>query len=355
MSAPAERVELSVVVRDDPSASRPTRLVALVHRPTGTTGWGEAAPIAGYCRDTDAEVRAALAPLATVRLDVDAPPVAAVDAALASLGPALARSPAARFALETALLDLRAQLAGIGVASLLAGASAASASVATSVVVRPRDDTAEVISRLRAGRFAAAKVKLASDADGGFRRSLRVLGALRAAFGDAFELRLDANGAWSLAEARERLDELAALGLSFVEEPTRTLAELGPTATPWAADESLQPTPGSDTEATARRLLAEPSCAALVLKPHALGGSLRAAAVARLARAAGRRVVVTHMFDGPVALAAACELALSLGPDLAACGLDPHDARTAALPQLATRGRVVGSGRSGLGVAPEAA
>ncbi|MEJ7732713.1 MAG: enolase C-terminal domain-like protein [Polyangiaceae bacterium] len=70
---------------------------------------------------------------------------------------------------------------------------------------------------------------------------LAALRALRAALPAPYELRLDANGAWTPSEARARLGALADLEVTFVEQPVAAdqLLQLGPCATPWAADESL--------------------------------------------------------------------------------------------------------------------
>jgi L-alanine-DL-glutamate epimerase-like enolase superfamily enzyme len=67
----------------------------------------------------------------------------------------------------------------------------------------------------------------------------------------------------------------------------------------------------------------------------------------------GLGVVVTHLFDGPIAMAAACELALAL-PKTLACGLDVHDGLTAwppcDVPQRRNDCLVSPNSTSGLGV-----
>jgi L-alanine-DL-glutamate epimerase-like enolase superfamily enzyme len=64
--------------------------------------------------------------------------------------------------------------------------------------------------------------------------------------------------------------------------------------------------------------------------------------------------VVTHLFDGPIALAAAAELALSLPAPALAAGLDPHDRHgdwpPVVVPQLARRGLVIAAKQPGLGL-----
>jgi L-alanine-DL-glutamate epimerase-like enolase superfamily enzyme len=89
-----------------------------------------------------------------------------------------------------------------------------------------------------------------------------------------------------------------------------------------------------------------------------LGGLVRARGIALAAQARGLDVVVTHFFDGPFALAAACELALSLPRPPLACGLAVHEHLGAfaaafgglAIPQLADPRHARSSGGPGLGV-----
>jgi L-alanine-DL-glutamate epimerase-like enolase superfamily enzyme len=89
-----------------------------------------------------------------------------------------------------------------------------------------------------------------------------------------------------------------------------------------------------------------------VLKPAVLGGLMHARRIARLAHAQGVDTVVSHIYDGPIALAACAELALSI-PDTRACGLAPHAGLTAwpsvRIPQLRPN-RVVPHRGGGLGV-----
>jgi o-succinylbenzoate synthase len=276
----------------------------------GRVGQGEATPLPGYSPDdVDACARAIrdVAPL----LDLRATHLPArFDAALAGL-------PCARFALETALVDLEAQRRGVSVAAVLAGADAAPQAridVSGLVDLGATDFEDQARALVRRG-ITTVKVKVgAAPRD----VELARLGALRRALGEAVHLRLDANGAFDLPAARRLLADVAAFAPELVEEPAsgEALAALGAAPCPWAADESLQ-----DARIVAR-LLASP-CAAFVVKPQ-LHGLHAARALALRAEEAGKAVVVTHLFDGPVAVAAACELALSLPVAPRACGLDAH-------------------------------
>ncbi len=59
-------------------------------------------------------------------------------------------------------------------------------------------------------------------------------------------------------------------------------------------------------------LLRRGSFRVLVLKPMALGGFAACLELARIAAAAGGAVLVSHLFDGPVGLAAAAHLGFRL-------------------------------------------
>lgn len=324
---------------------------------TGRAGQGEATPMPAYSVESLSEVLAALSDVcaAPLRLDDLSDPVAAVRLALAPRAPRLALAPSARFAVETALLDLAGQRVGRSVSSLL-GSGGAHAPIPVNGNLGAALD-ADVVTEARRAvdrGVSALKVKVGAPGAEGFRRELEALAELRRAVGEV-ELRLDANGAWTVPEARARDGALADLGVSLIEQPVapRDLLRLGRLAVPWAADESM-----GDPAFVDALLGDDPSaregCVAVVLKPAHLGGLIVARDLARRADAAGLGVVVTHLFDGPVALAACCELALSLDRAPLACGLDPHQGLAAwprvTVAQLSTRAAVVPSGRAGLGL-----
>lgn len=319
----------------------------------GAAGWGEASPLPPFSRDDVPSCARALEGWFPRLGEIDeALPIdPAIAAAFAPVLPDLKSTPSARFALETALLDLLARRRGISVAALLAGGSP-SAEVPTNalLIAEPSADLADRAVALADLGYRAIKIKLRARDEAGFDRELAALHAVRARLPLPFEIRLDPNGAWSLAVARRRLAALAPIAPRYVEQPVlpADLVDLGRCAVPWAADESLA------DPAARRRLLRDPGCAALVLKPAILGSLLLARDLALQARARGKDAVVTHLFDGPVALAAAAELSLSLPAPALAAGLDPHDRLgdwpAIVVPQLARRGVVIAATAPGLGL-----
>lgn len=306
----------------------------------GRVGLGEASPLPGYSQE---DLAACVAALRDAHLWC-------AEQALRELR--LRHLPAARFAVETALVDLEAQARGLRAAEILGGATNptrvplagfAGAAVDGEACVRRAEEL------VKAG-LGCLKVKVGA---GPFDDELAVLRALRGALGDGVALRLDANQAWSFDEAVRHLDALGAVSPAWVEEPCQPLDNLRLQApVPLAFDESL-------TDATfAERVLSEPppGLAAVVVKPAMLG-LWRARALALRALAANLAVVVTHLFDGPVGLAAAAELALSL-PNAAAAGLAPHDVLATfqvAVPQVRSGRWLEPSSTPGLGLVWEPA
>jgi o-succinylbenzoate synthase len=280
----------------------------------GRVGVGECAPLPGRSPDTiDACVRA----LETARALHDVP---------ASL-------PAARFALETALADLDAQERGCSVAGVLAAAPHAVLPCSAVVRLGGSSDAGTWKVKIGAGRVEDEVAQLHAVPAG-------------------VRLRLDVNRRWDRDTAARALPLLAALSPEWVEEPmpARELVALGPPPVPIALDESVLDDPDATMAALDRGLVR-----ALVLKPAVLGGLAACARWAARARTAGAVPIVSHLFDGPVALAACIELALALAqPGDPAPGLGRHDGLgdwpPVDIPQL--RGVTLVSHRPGLGVAP---
>jgi o-succinylbenzoate synthase len=347
-------VRIATLRLQEAARPRPHLLVELGDA-EGRDGMGEASPLPPFSREDVAACRAALAGAAARLGEIDdgAPPADAVSSALQRFGRDLDAVPSARFALETALLDLVAQQRGLSVAACLGGGpDLPEVPVNALLYPDPLDTLATRADALRARGFRALKIKLRARDEEGFARELRALHEVRERLPPPFEIRLDPNAAWPLDVARWRLAALAPIAPRYVEQPVApdTLHRLGACAVPWAADESL-----SDPELV-EPLLSSPGCAAFVLKPAILGGALRARALALRAAERGLPSVVTHLMDGPHAMAAAAELAVSLPARHLAAGLAAHEDLPAFIanfarldvPQLASPLAVRSSGGPGL-------
>jgi o-succinylbenzoate synthase len=215
------------------------------------------------------------------------------------------RTPAARHAVELALLDLEAQRAGVPVAKLLDPEAVLDVPVSALLVAQGNAELAREAAAAAAEGFATLKLKV------GFADDFARAAVVRDAAGPLLKLRLDANGAWDTAQALVRLRELSRLSIELCEQPTADLLGLAGSPIVVAADELVL----VDFEAALNR------AQVVVLKPMLLGGIVAALRLARRAVAAGRSVIVTTSIDGAIARAGAAHLAaavLALGPQPAA-------------------------------------
>ena len=279
------------------AATRWSEREAVIIAVTGdATGLGEAAPLPGMSIDTvdDAiEAAGALAARLPVVLETPAHAVAIADRITAA--------PAARFAIESALLAAYAQHTQTSVAALLAHGRPL-AELRTAIVVdRPDEARGASCLKIKAGRDVRA---IAAAAPGA-------------------RLRIDANRTWPRDEVLARMMALAGLPIDFVEEPCPDAHELlgWPLPLRIALDESL-----IDLAPDAlARALDSPQLAALVLKPTLLGGLQRCLALAAEAHRHGVAPIVSHALEGQIGFAACTELARAIGADVPV-GLGPHPA-----------------------------
>ncbi|WP_308121722.1 o-succinylbenzoate synthase [Actinotalea ferrariae] len=169
----------------------------------------------------------------------------------------------------------------------------------------------------RSAGCRTAKVKVAEPGQSVDDEIAR-LEAVRDALGPGGRIRIDANGAWDVPTAVDRLRVLdrAAGGLEYVEQPCATVDELAAVRravdVPVAADESIRR--AEDPLAVVRAQAAD----VVVLKVQPLGG---VRACLELAERVGLPVVVSSALESSVGLAAGVALAAAL-PELPyACGL----------------------------------
>ncbi|HZJ39893.1 MAG TPA: enolase C-terminal domain-like protein, partial [Demequina sp.] len=181
-------------------------------------------------------------------------------------------------------------------------------------------DAAAALVREYGCRTAKVKVGGPRGADPDSAATLRAdverVEAVASALGHGGLLRVDANGAWTLAAAGAAIKALESAaraggldGLEYVEQPCATIGEMATLRrlvnVPIAADESIRIT--GDVDAVLRAEAAD----ILVLKPSPLGG---ARACLAIAERAGLPVVISSAMESSVGLSAALAAALAL-PD----------------------------------------
>jgi o-succinylbenzoate synthase len=284
----------------------------------GAFGRGEAAPLPGFSSESLEACQRALTTLDSSgiaeRIEPNQDLIGELGRASVQIPDAL---PAARAALQGALLDLWARAAGVPAWQLLLPAAPPppSRTVAALLMGEPEQALEQALAA-RARGVTTFKFKIGRP--GALDRELTAVEALRRELGPAARLRLDANQTLSAAEAKRYLPRFAACELEFIEEPClpHELSQLSELGLPLALDESLA--------AGATPRLGD---RAVVLKPTLVGGITRCFALARAARAIHAQVIVSHAFEGPLGLALSATLALGIGSETMAHGLDLEGAR----------------------------
>ncbi|MFH0758541.1 MAG: o-succinylbenzoate synthase [Bacteroidota bacterium] len=275
-------------------------LVKLV-REDGSTGWGEVSFIPGLSLEEPGDVE--------IRLDHICKLISRGE-----MDPAqpLPSSPGIRFALETALRDLEQGGSGILFPSDFTEGRSGIPTNGLIWMGQKEFMLEQIRSKMEAG-FRVLKMKVgALD----FQEEVDMLHWIRSAYrnGD-LEIRLDANGAWSPEEARERLEVLAAFGIHSIEQPIgpgqpEAMARLcNNPVIPIALDEELT---GMAPE-EGRRLLQLIRPQYIILKPGLLGGLSEAGAWLSLARELDTGWWVTSALESNIGLNAIAQWTFQLG------------------------------------------
>ncbi|HSS03630.1 MAG TPA: mandelate racemase/muconate lactonizing enzyme family protein [Solirubrobacterales bacterium] len=222
-------------------------------------------------------------------------------------GDALALSAPARCAALTALLDLRGKRVDAE-GRATGGPSPPVRCNATLIAADP----AAVVSaaeRWAADGFSTFKLKLGTGDDAAQVR------AVREALGPRARIRVDANGAWDVETAKRTLGELEPYEVELAEQPVATLEEAmevaRATSIPIAGDESIE------SRADAERADAMEACRMTGIKLSKVGGPEAAIEIAEVLPA-----YLSSALDGPVGIAAAAQVAATLGEAAGGAGPD---------------------------------
>lgn len=235
-------------------------------------------------------------------------------------------SPSARFCLEALVLRIASQRLRVRLVDLLTSRPVA-VRLAGSAVLDPRArDAVEVARSQLAQGVGTLKIKCGVDRE----VELQTLSRLHEELPE-LRLRVDANGAWTVEEAVAFMAR-AGKDTEWFEDPVREPAAFGEVsgrlpAANLAMDEplsalALDPWREDRLGEEVREVLKPVSV--LVLKPMVLGGFAASMAWADLARSLGKRVCVSHLFDGHLALEACVALAFAIQSPQTAAGLGRH-------------------------------
>jgi len=277
----------------------------------GYHGWGEAAPFPEFGTESMENCHLSLHRAVGV---IPHFPSHAYEAAmhLDSILPTLATTPAARFAVETALLDLAAKQRSVTLRTLLNERSVHRVPVNALITAGSvKDIAAAALAAVHEG-YSCLKIKIGT---GTLDDDIERVRAVRDAVGNDVLLRLDVNGAWEMNIAVEAAQRLADFGIEYLEQPVACDERVNLAALralqllPIAADESAQRLDD------AFMLLDSRAVDILVVKPMASGSLLSCRSLAHRALEQGCDLVLTTFLDSAIGRHAVAQLAASL-PEL---------------------------------------
>jgi len=276
----------------------------------GSEGWGEAAPLPGFSRET---------------LDEAADQLLKASEAMSETGrsssgnsPAIFRSttaPSVRFAVELATLHLESARRGFSMPELLYPGAGDQLWLSGLLSGSP-DEALAGARRMKEAGYRAVKLKVGGRP---VEEDARLVRRLRGALGDGVSLRLDANRAWSFEEAMEFAISTTDLSYEYIEEPLADAALLADLVrefdVPVALDESLAGMEAEDLEA-------HRYATAVVLKPTLLGGISRTLRMAEEACHLGMTPVMSSAYESGVGTRGLISLSAAIGE--APAGLDTY-------------------------------
>lgn len=270
----------------------PLRRGLLLHAvfSNGSEGWGEAAPLPRFSRET-----------------YDAVEQTAIEAGLDRLRAALTGAP---------FTELPSLQCALECAALTESGFVPSHDAVPVNALLPFDKPVEAALRRKEQGFATFKLKIGGRP---LYADVSLVRELRQALGESAILRLDANRSFDIPEAVEFCDAVAPFGIEYIEEPVRNLRQLKyfleqyrPAVT-IALDESLRETDPRSIPGSLANLVG-------IIKPSLSGWYASQAIASELARRQWE-TVVTGSFETSLGLFHCARLAATVSPHTAA-GLD---------------------------------
>lgn len=279
-------------------------------------GLGEASPIVGFGMESLAEAENILLIAQRSLINHEINNIKDIEDLLDGYD----HTPAAKHALELALLNLLAQKQGQTLTQLLInyfGGTRNQVSINAVIGAISADKAVIQAKNYLDQGYRCLKIKVGTKE---FAADFSRVEAVRSQVGKEIQIRLDANQGWSVQQAISNLKSLDFLQIEYVEQPVIANDLLGMAeirrsqSIPIAADESVS------NLAQLQQIISNQAADIIILKPMALGGILTAHRAAIIAFAGGLDVVITNTLDGAISTQAAFDLASSL-PIKRACGL----------------------------------
>lgn len=255
----------------------------------GISGWGESAPRPYVTRETSESVIEFIKEMiAPILFNI---PINSIEDTLEILDCLEEKSPtqgitcfnSAIGACDIALLDALAKAERISLHSLLGPVIRNEVPYSVSVPLIPVSLIPKTFLLVEGLNLKNAKIIMSPDPEENYQRA----GCIRSLFGDSADIRLDANGKWTVGQALANLDRLKELNIAAVEQPVAAddlngLKEIRKkTGIPVVVDESMC------CLEDARKLIEAEVCDMLNIKLSKCGGILRSKKIADFAASFG--------------------------------------------------------------------
>jgi L-alanine-DL-glutamate epimerase-like enolase superfamily enzyme len=288
------------------AASRQSGTLVRLTTDTGHIGWGEITPLgATYLPTFTDEIRSAIAFMAPSLLGIDPVNISGVNRLMDSmmLGQSYAKSP-----IDIACWDLKGQLLGVPISDLLGGSLQEFYPVYEPVPLGAPDAMARYITERRAVGINRFQLKVGNEPFADIERCEASVAA-----GDSETIVVaDANGGWSLAQARVATRGLRDLPI-LLEQPCRTTEDcvlaVRHCDLPLILDESIL----SLEDVEQAKTMA--GAVSINVKISRVGGLTNAALFRDAMQGLNLDVSVEDMWGGDVISAAVSHLAASTRPE----------------------------------------
>lgn len=217
--------------------------------------------------------------------------------------------PGAFCALETALLDAAGRTWDKSLASLLSSRLNGAVTYSAVVPLSGGPKISRFFQLIKSLNLRQVKLKVGEEND------LDTLSQARRELGEEVDLRVDANAAWSPAEAIDRIRELARFRLSAVEQPVAKEDLEGLRRVQEAVDLPIMADESLCTLDDAKRLIDLKACQMFNIRLSKVGGLTAAIRIKDTAEAAGIRCQLgCHVGETSILAAAGRHFALAQGP-----------------------------------------
>jgi O-succinylbenzoate synthase len=291
-------------------------VAATVEGPNGTraTGFGDVAPLPAFSTESLAEAKSAARDILDLLVGTSFSPAVFAEHA-APLGDHVrATPPSVQFGIEQAVLFAAARASDVLPTSLLSDTPREAVSLNALLTGTPPEilGAADGVQH-----YAAVKVKIGRH---NVHDEAACVRALWKRWNGDVSIRLDANRAWTVAEANTFAEGIRGVEIEYLEEPLREADQLHQwavaTGVPVALDETTR-------EMTPVQLAEQTFASAFVIKPTLIGFS-QTLRLAREVAPVGVDLVISSAYESGVGLTGLAMLAASIGDHDIPAGLDTY-------------------------------